>query len=124
MTEGQKKLAIIGTVILVVLFFLTSSKGVGSTIINQSNRQPIDANIPSVDIPRGNITINVPGLPSFTPYQFSPISPCMCNGAEVTSMNNPQGPLVTFITNQGSSGPNIYNYTPPKPPYYGAVGMG
>lgn len=116
MTEKQKKIALItGTVIIALIILLWSRKAAGNTIINKSDMAPINVSIPSMNIPeRSPFAINIPGLPSFSPYQFSAISPCMCNGAAQTTSAY-QGPLVTFVTNQGSSGPNIYNYSSVQP---------
>jgi hypothetical protein len=121
MTEKQKKLAIIVGVIVIALLLLMSRKP-GTTIVNQKGLDPTQVSLPSNDMPiRSPFIINIPGLPSYTPYQYSAVSPCMCNGA-ATTLGAYQGPLVTFVTNQGNSGPNIYNYTPPPPPknvFYG-----
>lgn len=117
MTEKQKKLAIIVvTIVIALILLLWSRKGVSGTIYNQEQMPPISVTIPGFNIPeRSPIAINIPGLPSFTPYQYSAISPCMCNGAATTQGYT--GPLVEFVTNQGSTGPNIYNYTTQQTSY-------
>jgi hypothetical protein len=117
MTEQQKKLAIIGIIIIAAILLLWPKQAGGKTVATNSDAQPFDVSIPSLNMPdRGNLIINVPGLPSYSPYAFSPISPCMCNGADMYAQNgnNTSGLQMTFVTNQGSSGPNIYNYTAPK----------
>lgn len=110
MTEKQKKLAlIVGTIVIGLIILLWSRKSVGDTIINKQNAPGITVSIPSLDFPeRSPIAINIPGLPSFTPYQFSAISPCMCNGAASTYQPNTQ-PLFEIVNNAADSGPNIYN---------------
>jgi len=131
MTEKQKKWAIIiTTVIIGIIILLMGRKASGATIVNQQEMPPINVTIPSLNIPeRSPIAITIPGLPSYTPYQYSAISPCMCNGG--ASTNNYQGPLVEFVTNQGSTGPTIYNYSTPSTssnssfvgvPWYGSGG--
>ena len=114
MTEKQKKLAIIiGVIVIALILLLSSKKGAGTTIVNQEQAVPIQVSIPSLNIPeRSGIAVNVPGLPSFTPYQYSAISPCMCNGAE--TLQSPVSPIsLTLVTNTGCGGSNIYNYAPP-----------
>jgi hypothetical protein len=110
MTEKQKKIAlVIGTVVIAVIILLWSRRASGSTIINKEGMAPINVSIPSLNLPpRTPFAINIPGLPAFTPYQFSAISPCMCNGA-ATSLPSDSGFSITFVTNEGNSGPNIYN---------------
>ena len=115
MTEKQKKIAIIVSVIaLALLLLLSSKKASGTTIVNQEQAPAIDVTIPSMNIPeRSPFAIVLPGLPDFTPYQYSAISPCMCNGAAVSQPQN-NSPLITYVTNMGNQGPNIYNYSAPK----------
>lgn len=117
MTEGQKKLAIVAVIIaaIVLLFW---PKRAGGAVMQDKNGNPINVSIPSLNLPpRDGLVINIPGLPSFTPYAFSPISPCMCNGAGSASpLQMPQGLQITNITNMGNSGPNVYNYTAPAAP--------
>jgi len=124
MTEGQKKLAIVA-VIVVAIVLLFWPKRAGGTTQTDKNGNPINVSIPSLSLPpRDGLVINIPGLPAFTPYAFSPISPCMCNGAAQSStLQMPAGLSITNVTNMGNSGPNIYNYTPPKPvnDFYGYV---
>jgi hypothetical protein len=124
MTEKQKKLAIIAGTVVIALILLLSfrSKGNGAInnkqIVNQAGVEPINVSIPSMNIPqRSPIAINIPALPSMSPYAFSAISPCMCNGAGTVAPIQ-QNPLVTFVTNQANSGPNIYNYYEPEPYRY------
>lgn len=110
MTEKQKKLAIIVGVIVIGLLLLMTSRKAGSTTVNHQGLDATQVSLPSNDMPlRSPFIINIPGLPSYTPYQYSAVSPCMCNG-QATSPGAYQGPLVTFITNQGSRGGNTYNY--------------
>lgn len=110
MTEKQKKLAIIvGTIVIALLLLMTSRK-VGSTTVNHQGLDPLAVSLPSNDMPlRSPIIVNIPGLPSFSPYQYSAVSPCMCNGAASTSAY--AGPLIEFVTNQGNVGGNTYNYS-------------
>jgi hypothetical protein len=110
MNEKQKKLAIIAfTVIVAVILLLWTKKAGGNTIVNQGQAPQYSVSIPSLNLPpRDGLVINVPGLPNFTPYEFSPISPCMCNGASQLTPP-PQGPLIMNITNMGNSGPNVYS---------------
>jgi hypothetical protein len=83
MTEKQKKLAIIAGTIIIALILLFSSRKAGNYIVNNQDAPPIEVTIPSMNMPvRSPIAINIPGLPSFTPYQYSAISPCMCNGGQ------------------------------------------
>jgi hypothetical protein len=111
MTEKQKKIAlIVGTIIIGLIILLSSRKSVaGTTIVNQESAPPINVSIPSFNIPaRSPIAINIPALPSASPYDYNAISPCMCNGAAVAQL---QMPSITFVTNEGNSGPNIYDYS-------------
>lgn len=110
MTEKQKKIAIIvGTIVIGLILLLSSRKSAGTTIVNQQEMPPIQVSIPSMNIPaRSPFAITLPGLPSYSPYQYSAVSPCMCNGAATRQTDNE--PLVTFVTNAGSTGANIYNY--------------
>lgn len=110
MTEKQKKLAIIAGTILIAFVLLLTRKS-GGTIVNQEGMTPINVSIPSLNIPqRSPIAINIPGLPSVSPYAYNAISPCMCNGAVTTPISRP---LITYSTtvNEGNAGPNIYNYS-------------
>jgi hypothetical protein len=115
MTEKQKKIAIIaGVVIIALLLLLSGRRAAGNTIVNQQGVPDIQVTIPSMNIPeRGPFAITIPGLPSFTPYQYSAISPCMCNGA-ATSAQQQSGMALTFVTNAGGAGTNVYNYYPPQ----------
>jgi hypothetical protein len=111
LSEKQKKLAIIfGTIVIGLLLLLSSRKGNSTTIVNQSEMPPIQVTIPSLNLPeRSPIAIVIPGLPSGSQYEYNAISPCMCNGASQNAY--PTNTLnLEFVTNQGSSGPNIYNY--------------
>lgn len=116
MTEKQKKIAIIAaTVIVAIILLLSSKRASGNTIVNQQGVPDIQVTIPSMNIPdRSGLVINIPGLPSVDPYSFSPISPCMCNGA-ATQQSNVNPLNFTFVTNQGNAGPNVYNYYSPQP---------
>lgn len=112
MTEKQKKIAIIAGTVILALILLLSRKGSnsGTTIVNKEEMPGITVNIPGFNIPqRGDINISIPALPSASPYGFSAISPCMCNGAGNVTQSN--GPLIEFVTNQGARGGNTYNYT-------------
>jgi hypothetical protein len=109
MTENQKKIAIVAGVIIIALILLMSRKQIAQT---QATNPLGDVQLPSQSLPARNINVVIPGLPNYSPYQYSPISPCMCNGAAVTQSAY-QGPLVTFVTNQASNGPNIFNYPSP-----------
>jgi len=121
MTEKQKKLAIIAGTIVIGLILLLYSRKAGSTIVNQQNMPPIQVSIPSLNIPdRSGIAINIPGLPSFSPYRYSAISPCMCNGAATTPVNN--APLIEFVNNAAGTGSNVYNYNNYSQPSYGGLG--
>lgn len=111
MTEKQKQIAIVIGVVVIAVIILFSRKGAaGQTIVNQQGLSPINVTIPGFNIPlRSPIAINIPGLPSASPYDYNAISPCMCNGSATVSA--PSGPSITFITNEGNSGPNVYNAT-------------
>lgn len=113
MTEKQKKIAIIaGTVILAILILLWRKGAMGgTTIVNREGGGLDQVSVPGFTMPeRSPIAINIPELPSFTPYQYSAISPCMCNGADLSNSGSYDGPLVTFTINQGNAGASIYDY--------------
>lgn len=125
MNERQKKLALIaGTIVIALILLLSSRKATGTTIVNQQQAPGITVSIPGMNIPvRTPFAVNIPGLPSFTPYQYSAVSPCMCNGSEISNSNAYNGPLVEFVTNQGNSGPNIYNSNTPTGVYTDRIVM-
>jgi hypothetical protein len=113
MTEKQKKIAIVIGVVVIAVIILFSRKGAsGNTIVNQQGLSPINVTIPGFNIPeRSPFAINIPGLPSAAPYDYNAISPCMCNGSSLSAPSN-TGLSITFVTNEGSAGPNVYNYPP------------
>lgn len=111
MTENQKKLAIIFGTVIIALFFLLSSKKAGTTIINKEAAPQYGVSVPGITLPpRSGYAVNIPTLPSATPYAFSPISPCMCNGMATSTPTQQQGPTYTNVYNAANNGPNIYNY--------------
>lgn len=114
MTQTQKKLAIGGFVLLAIVFLLWSRKGsAGTTIVNQNNPPAIQVDIPGFNLPpRGDINISIPALPTRSQYSYNAISPCMCNGGAMAATPAYSDPLVTFVTNQGAQGPNVYNFNP------------
>jgi len=121
MTEGQKKLAIVAVIVVAIVLLFWPKRAGGATQTTDANGNPITVSIPSLSLPpRDGLVINIPGLPAFTPYAFSPISPCMCNGAaQGSTLQMPAGLSITNVTNMGNSGPNIYNYQPaPTQPRY------
>lgn len=129
MTERQKKIAlIVGTIIIALILLLSGRKGTAGTVINnQGETSPINVTVPGFNIPeRSPIAINIPGLPEMSPYNFNAISPCMCNGTALASASNVPALSLTFVTNMGDSGPNIYNYpaTVAQDNYYEPVTVG
>lgn len=114
MTESQKKLAIIAVTVIIALILLL--RGNRNTT-NVTNATPdINVLIPAFNMPpRTPIAINIPGLPGGSQYEFQAISPCMCNGSSTSGVSDLSP--VTIVFNEGSSGPNIYDYTTNTPDY-------
>lgn len=111
MSEKQKRLLFILGIVMIAAYLLLSRKASGTTIVNQEGAAPISVTVPSFNMPpRNPIAINIPALPSATPYAYNAVSPCMCNGSAVSGPIN-SGLSLTFVTNEGSAGPNVYDYS-------------
>lgn len=114
MSENQKRLLIIGVVIIVALILFM--RGNNSSVTNVSNGEEIP--LQNVSAPTINISGREPFvLPNFAPYNpantLSAIGACCAdcsNRGNTQSYRENGGPRYSFVTNMGNAGPNVFNY--------------
>lgn len=114
MTENQKRLAIVGVVIIVALILFMRNSGSNATTVISGNELPSASNLqsPTIVIKERQPFV----LPNFSGgasnNSLSAIGACCADCRPQTSSfrNAPSGNGITFVTNRGNSGPNVYNY--------------
>jgi hypothetical protein len=111
MTETQKKLAIIGGVILVALLLLFRK---GGNVVNR-----LGDNVTNEFDAPGGVTIGargplaIPGITINNPLpELSAISACCsdCSGSAPRASYAPAVPGNTYVYNAANRGPNVFNY--------------
>jgi hypothetical protein len=118
MTENQKRLAIVGVVIIVALFFfMRGNDSNATTVVNEGSI------IAGGGVESPSITIGARRpfvLPNFSGFasnnSLSAIGACCADcRPQTTSFRRDTSSGITFVTNRGDNGPNIYNYYTPAP---------
>ena len=114
MSENQKRLLIIGFVVIVALILFM--RGNNSTVTNVSNGEEIplqNVSAPAINI-SGRAPFVLPNLGDFnSATNLSAIGACCAdcsNRGNSQSYRESGGPRYTFVTNMGNRGPNVFNY--------------
>jgi len=104
-TEKQKRILIVVTIVVVGLIFLLMGKK--NNALSYSPFNMGDVQIPGFDYVPRDVNISIPGLPSGSPYGFSPVSACGCGGQSLTPISE------TFINvNETIQQGPTYSYSP------------
>lgn len=124
MTENQKRIAIVVVVLIValLLFMRGGNANAGNTVVNNGGLVEFgDVASPNLSAPSFTFNPREPFvLPDFgtNPNNLSAIGACCadCSPRTATPSYRAPTPGITFITNRGNSGPNVFVYQQPVSP--------
>jgi len=113
MNEKTKRIAIIvGVIVVALLLFMRNSNNSSSVITSGEIPATNDLQAPIINI-SGRTPFVIPDFADYNSAKtLSAIGAC-CADCRPQSGNLPRavtGSGITFITNRGNSGPNVYNY--------------
>jgi hypothetical protein len=121
MNERQKQLLIIGVIVVIALILFMRSNNNSTTVVNSGGD---NVSLPQVNTPNIIIEGRQPFvLPNFgvsnSANSLSAIGACCADcrpQTNTSSFKSNTGSGITFVTNMGNSGPNVYNYIQQAPP--------